>query len=342
MAALTVGPRVRRALRLAFGAAIVAGTVGIVGAGSLLRGLTAVSPAAIAAAVLLTAVATGAAVWRWRTVARELGLPVPWRAALAAYYRSQFVNSVLPGGVIGDLHRAYRHGAPRGELALAARSVATERIAGQLVQAGATVAVLAALGLASSHGGWPAAVVRGSGAAAASIVVALVAVAGIAAATHRGRRRLTRELSLLRAVFRSPGSSISIVVTSLIVVAAHAGTFVVACLAVGITAPPRELVGLALVALAAGSLPINVGGWGPREAASATAFGAIGLGAGAGVAASAAFGVLAIVAVLPGAVVLIADRVGTAHRARAADRAGAAEPTRPIRTHRALPEESPA
>ena len=117
---------------------------------------------------------------------------------------------------------------------------------------------------------------------------------------------LARELSLLRAVFRAPRASISITAASVVVVAAHAGTFVVACLAVGIDASPLELAGLALVALAAASLPANVGGWGPREAASAAAFGAVGLGTGAGLAASTAFGILTIVPVLPGAVVLIA------------------------------------
>ncbi len=324
MPALTVTPRARRLLPLAFGAAIVVGTIAVVGTGPLLRGLAAISPAAIAAAALLNAAATAAAAWRWRAVSRELGLPLPWREGVAAYYRSQFVNSVLPGGVIGDVHRAYRHGAPSGDLATAARAVATERITGQLVQAAATAIVLAALGLTASRGGWPPSVVWSASAAVGLIVAALVAAAVIAVATPGGRRILTRELSLLGRVFRAPRSSISIVLASLVVVAAHAGTFVVACLAVGIRASPGEFVGLALVALAAGSLPVNIGGWGPREAASAAAFAAIGLSAGAGVAASTAFGVLAIVAVLPGALALIVDRVFA---------------TRPLHP---LPEENPA
>lgn len=319
MAAMTAGPRARRALQLAFGVAIVAGTLAVVGTGALLRGLAAVSPAAIAAAVLLAGLATAAAAWRWRTVSRQLGQPLPWPMALAAYYRSQFVNSVLPGGVIGDVHRAYRQGAS-GEPALAARAVATERLAGQLVQAVATVVVLAVPGLASPRGGWPPAGLWGAGAGAlivpAGLIVAALAAAAVAIATPRGRRRLTHEWFLVRTVFRTARSSISIVVTSLIVVAAHAGTFVVACHAVGITAPPLEVAALALVTLGAGSLPINVGGWGPREAAAATVFGVAGLGAGAGVAASTAFGVLAIVAVLPGAVVLIVDRARPLRLAR--------------------------
>lgn len=323
MAALIRSPRVRRALRLAFGGVVVAGTIAVVGTGPLLRGLLAVSPAALVAATLLTAVATCAAAWRWRTVSSALGLPMSWPAAIAAYYRSQFVNTVLPGGVVGDVHRAYRHGTSSGALPIAARAVATERIAGQVVQAAVTVVVLIALsigspglgspglgspglgspGLASALGGWlPAAAWAGAAAALVGLVALVVALA-----SARARRMLRYELSLLTTVFRAPRASLSIAAASVVVVAAHAGTFVVACLAVGIEASPRELVGLALIALAAASLPFNVGGWGPREAASATAFAAVGLGSGAGLAASTAFGILAIAALLPGAVVMIAD-----------------------------------
>lgn len=105
MAALT-----RRTWRIAAGLAVVAGTVVAVGAGPFLQGVAAVSPPAILAAIALAGVATGATAWRWRVVALRLGLTLPWRTALAAYYRSQFVNTVLPGGILGDVHRAYAHG----------------------------------------------------------------------------------------------------------------------------------------------------------------------------------------------------------------------------------------
>ena len=313
MAALSMSPRVRRLLQLGFGAAVVAGTIAVVGTGPLVRGVLAISPGAILAAALLTAIATSAAVWRWRTVSAELGMPMRWTTALAAYYRSQFLNTVLPGGVIGDVHRAYRQGRQAGDVPIAARAVATERAAGQVVQVAMTVVILATLGLTGPLTGWLTAVAWIAAGVAAVMFVALV----IAVATARGRRILRHELSLLRRVFGAPRASVAIVVSSMVVVASHAATFVVACLAVGIQASPRELVALAVIALAAASLPINVGGWGPREAASASAFAVIGLGAGAGLAAATAFGVLTIIAVLPGAVVLIVNRIAAARTATA-------------------------
>ena len=42
--------------------------------------------------------------------------------AVAAYYRSQFLNVTLPGGVVGDVHRAVRHGVDIGDVGLGVRA----------------------------------------------------------------------------------------------------------------------------------------------------------------------------------------------------------------------------
>ena len=85
-------------------------------------------------------------------------------------------------------------------------------------------------------------------------------------------------------------------------------TFLVAARAAGVTAPTGTVVPLALLALVAMSVPLNVAGWGPREGVTAWAFGAAGLGAAQGVSAAVVYGVLVFVACLPGAVVLLATR----------------------------------
>ena len=295
-----MSPRVRRVARIGVGVAIVAATALAVGAGPFLRGLEAVSPEAILIAALLTGTATAAAAWRWRTIAGGFGLRLGWGAAISAYYRSQFLNAVLPGGVVGDVHRAYDHGRRTGEPGLGARSVVAERVAGQVVQLVLVVVALTALGLTAP--------LRGAAWAAMAVGGVILVALGIVAATGRGRRMLRREGALLRGVFADPRRTASVVVSSVVVIACHTTTFVVATLASGVHAPLSDLVALALVALTAASLPLNVGGWGPREAAAGSAFAVVGLSAGAGVAASTAFGVLALVAVLPGALVLIVER----------------------------------
>jgi bacteriorhodopsin len=53
------------------------------------------------------------------------------------------------------------------------------------------------------------------------------------------------------------------------------------------------------------AIPFNLAGWGPREGAAAWAFSAAGLGAATGATVAVTYGVLALVATLPGAVFLV-------------------------------------
>jgi glycosyltransferase 2 family protein len=242
-----------RWLRVAVGVAVLAAVVAYVGVGPFFDAFRAASPAALAAALAVTAVTTVCCAWRWQRVAGGLGVEVPLRTAVGAYYRSQFLNATLPGGILGDAHRAYRHGlAP----------VAAERTIGQGVAVLATGAVLLV-------GPFP------PGAVVAGLVVAV-------------------------AVLRWP----VVVLASLVAAAGHVLVFLVAARAAGTDASLAELLPLALVVLLAAAIPLNVAGWGPREGVAAWAFAGAGLGAGQGATVAVLYGVLALVATVPGGLLL--------------------------------------
>ena len=116
-----IGPPVRRfglsLLRLAAGLTVLWFLVRQVGAAPFKEGLRAVTWQAVVAAVTLTALTTVCSAWRWRVVARALGVDIGLPGAACAYYRSLFLNSVLPGGVLGDVHRAVTHGRRAGDVA---------------------------------------------------------------------------------------------------------------------------------------------------------------------------------------------------------------------------------
>ena len=78
---------------------------------------------------------------------------------------------------------------------------------------------------------------------------------------------------------------------------------------------------LALIVLLASAVPTNIAGWGPREGAAAWAFGAAGLGAAQGATVAVVYGVMVLVATLPGAVLLLAWLAGSG-RARRPSHAG--------------------
>jgi glycosyltransferase 2 family protein len=229
-----------------------------VGPTALADGVRTAGPGALAAALAITAVTTVCCAWRWRVLARGLGAEVPLGTAVSAYYRSQLLNVTVPGGIVGDVHRAVRHGA---------LPVVADRGSGQAVQAAAAGALVLV------------------GPAPWASVVLGVAVLG--------------------ALVRWP----AVVGASLVASAGHVVVFLVAARAVDVDAPLTTLLPIALVVLLAAAIPLNVAGWGPREGVAAAAFAAAGLSAAQGAAASVLYGVLALVATLPGVVPLMRGAV---------------------------------
>ena len=75
--------------------------------------------------------------WRWQFTARHLGVELAFPVAWREYYLSIFLNQVLPGGVMGDVSRAWRHArAQHRELEQsgpAVRAVVFERLSAQVV-----------------------------------------------------------------------------------------------------------------------------------------------------------------------------------------------------------------
>jgi uncharacterized membrane protein YbhN (UPF0104 family) len=132
-------------VRLLGGAVLLAALVGRLGTGPFLDGIRTINMWSLASAAGIAVLTTACCAWRWSLVARGLGVAVPMRAAIAAYYRSQFLNTTLPGGVLGDVHRAVRHGREVGDVGRGLRAVAWERSAGQVVQIVLTLIVLLVL-----------------------------------------------------------------------------------------------------------------------------------------------------------------------------------------------------
>ena len=103
--------------------------------GPFLDGVRTVDGRALLAAAGLAVLTTVCCAWRWKIVAGGLGVDLPLPAAVAAYYRSLFLNVTLPGGIVGDVHRGISHGRDVSDVGRALRAVVWERFAGQVVQA---------------------------------------------------------------------------------------------------------------------------------------------------------------------------------------------------------------
>lgn len=287
--------------RLLAALATLAAVIWRLGAGPFLDGVRAVDGRALLAASAIGLLTTICSAWRWTIVARGLGVHLSLPAAVAAYYRSVFLNLTLPGGVAGDVHRGVSHGRDVHDVGRALRVVAWERAAGQLVQAVLTIVVLLVLP-SPVRSFMPLVVVA---LAATAIGVVLVDRARARGGRSRWARVRNAVAADIRAGLLHRKALPAVALASVVVVLGHVVTFLVAARTAGVTAPPSRMLPLALLAMLAMVLP-SVAGWGPREAATAWVFAAAGLGADRGAATAVAYGVMVLAASLPGALVLVA------------------------------------
>ncbi|MEX5295885.1 lysylphosphatidylglycerol synthase domain-containing protein [Kocuria sp. CPCC 205268] len=236
--------------------------------------LAILSPATVALALGAGLVATAAQAQRWRLVARSRGTPIGFREALVECWASGLVNLLLPGGVTGDVVRVLRRRRRGDSWPGAGGAVLGERLAGTSVLLAAGVVPALAVG------GWLAAAL-GLGA----LAVGAVAWRSTSGAPVRDRAGVWALSVLAWACFQ--------------------GLFLLAAVR---TAPQETLAnlwGTTVLGLAGMSVPVGVGGWGPREGITTLAAMAHGLSAGTGFAISIGYGLLALVSALPGAVVLV-------------------------------------
>ncbi len=303
------GSRARRRgillLRVAVSAALLALLARAPGMGEVAGRLAGLRPGWVAAGLALSAVHFVAAAWRWRFTAGRLGMRLGWGEALREYYLAAFLNQALPGGVLGDVSRAWRHARARGRADApggpAVRAVILERASGQGVMVLAAVASFLALPVATSLRARLLAV------GLAALCGGVGAAVGLAAA--RGRRpdslgaRVWRETRA--ALFGRDALPLQLA-SSAVAVGSLLAMYVVAARTVGVSLPVGTLLPLVAPVLLTMLVPVTVAGWGLREGAAALLWGAVGLTAADGVAVSVAYGLLALVGSLPGALVLAA------------------------------------
>ncbi|WHT16518.1 lysylphosphatidylglycerol synthase transmembrane domain-containing protein [Crossiella sp. CA-258035] len=283
-------------LRLVAAAGILVALGWQLGAGAVLDGLRSIGFGSVLAALGIGALTTLASAQRWRLVAGGLALPLTLGRAVADYYRGLLLNAVLPAGVLGDVHRAVSHGKESGDLGRGVRAVVFERFAGQVVLIATGAGVLAT-------GAVPAFALElsppliGSVFGGAAVVLVLQRIPAV-------RRELAATLADARALLAG-GLLLRVGLLSAAGVAGHVLLFLVAARVAGVTAPLGQLLPLFVLALLVMAVPVNLGGFGPREAFLAVAFGAAGLGAERGLATGVVYGALALVSALPGVLTLL-------------------------------------
>ena len=148
-------------VRVAGGVAVLAVLVWRLGTGPFLDGVRRSTPGPCSrgscSGCRHASAAPGAGGWSLERSARHRDGAA---AAAAAYYRSQFLNTMLPGGVLGDVHRGVRHGRAADDVPRSLRAVVWDRWPGRSCSWLAAVVLLA---LSSPVPGRPPGAGRGPG-----------------------------------------------------------------------------------------------------------------------------------------------------------------------------------
>ncbi|WP_157689125.1 lysylphosphatidylglycerol synthase transmembrane domain-containing protein [Brevibacterium siliguriense] len=253
---------------LAITVALLALTVRVVGVQALAEGWQVLNVWTVLAALACGFIMTGAQALRWTMLLEHRGTAITWSRALADCYSSSLLNMVLPGGLGGDAARVavYRHtGAKKWLSPLAA--VGAERLSTTtLLFATATLCLIDVSGRLATT------------AAAVSVATLVISVWGMRGMDWR--------------------QSLTVWASSALGMAALFVLFLIAMAALGGPVVPV----LAVVGLAAMSIPIGVGGWGVRELSVSLIAAGISVSMETAVTASTGYGLLATISTLPGTV----------------------------------------
>ncbi|WP_394131664.1 lysylphosphatidylglycerol synthase transmembrane domain-containing protein [Marinobacter nauticus] len=279
--------------------------------------LAMVPPAIILAVFVVSLIQIALSAWRWRYTANRLGVAMDFGFAFREYYLAGFLNQVLPGGVMGDVNRAWRHSrsAKRLQQLAIVHAVVLERLSGQLVLVPVALIAVSGLwwtgqfnsqfgdaGVSLNLGYWlilPALAVLG---------VLLVSMTGFGARFRRYVRRLGGDM---RRAFLGWRNALVQVGTSVLVFLTYMAVFVSMATGMGLLAdgtPWLLLVALCPLLLLAMVVPVTVSGWGVREGVAAILWPLAGLPAEQGVALSVGYGAAVFLVSLPGALALLVRR----------------------------------
>ncbi len=298
-----------RAAQIAVAIAVIALLWRLTDGREALRKLAGAQPLWLLAAFAALTLQTVLSALRWRLTASRLGITFDVGHAVREYYLSQVVNQSLPGGMVGDAGRAVR---ARGQAGLvrSGQAVIFERLAGQvalfvMMTCAFFVTWWAPGGLDWPH--WVAVMVGLLIAGGAGTIAAIWAGARLPGAAGR---LVTGLHDALDAALLSRNVLPRQAALSFGTATCNLAAFAFCAIAIGAPLPLVGVLALVPLILFTMLIPISVSGWGLREGAAAALFPLMGATATQGFAASLAFGLVFIAAVLPGVIPLLRSPMG--------------------------------
>lgn len=261
----------------------------------------------LGAAWVLMSIQTVLSALRWKVTAKRLGQTFSVRKAISEYYLAQVVNQSLPGGMVGDAGRAVRARHQAG-LLRASQAVVFERLAGQSVVFAVMAVTFVWTWLMPGGLDWPFYIRSVVG----PLILGGLCVPVVFWLTWLLPGPQKRALDdLWYAIYVSllaPRVLPKQVLLSIATTICNLAAFACCARAIGTELSLAAVTGIVPLILFTMLIPVSISGWGLREGAAATLFPVAGASSSSGLAASVAFGLVFVAAVLPGIIPILARR----------------------------------
>lgn len=252
------------------------------------------------AAGLCAAIASNVvSAWRWRALAQWLGAHMRWADALRWYFQAIGLNALLPGAVVGgDVYRAVMLQRTGQGKAASSLSVLLDRVSGlwmlcALGAMGAAVAAPALAPLLRMPQTWFVAILLLGTVLWVALPWGLLWWLG-----RRDAAKLPAWLAPLLQAAARPDFNVQMLIqaaASALVQILSAGALALGGLALGIQLPMAAWAFAMAPIFLMAALPVSVGGWGTREAASAAALAPFGVTTAVAVGVGLIYGLYALV-----------------------------------------------
>lgn len=307
-------PGFKTTLKLAISAGLVVWLVREADRSALRAAIANVDAVEALVVVVLLFALTVVQAWRWTVVAGALGIHFPLRSAWTIALIGSFFNQVLPSSVGGDAARVYRLRRAGLRIGAALNSVLVDRFVALL---GTLVIVSLGLPLLFRWIHEPEMRLAVVGVAAAGLagLSLLTVVARLPFVRNREERRAVRALAQLSRDARGVLKPSVLVPALLISLVIHTGVSTAVwrlAAATGVELAFVEAAILVPLVILFSMIPITIAGWGVREGAMVVALGTVAVDGDAALALSLLFGLASAVASLPGGLVWLMTRSGSA------------------------------
>lgn len=281
------------ALTLVAGATLLAGTLYFVNLNAVVEGLRKIGYGAAVLAGLLAIAQVFICGFRWHLISRQTGAPLRLSDTTLGYLEATFVNAFFPTLIASDGARVLRAMGSGANPMNAFVGVVTDRIIALCGLAVASAAGIFFLPNAVNNPWLLAAIVGILPAFLCGLLVLDLMGRYFVRLSHWRIVRPFLELaSYVRRLRQMPRLTFVVVGVSVIGHMFCAGAFYVLSQQLGIQIGYWAMFSLAATILVYAALPISIGGWGIREAVTATIFGLVGVAASPAVALAIAFGLL--------------------------------------------------